>query len=65
MIAIVNNCERFEELAQELKTRWWKPGYHDNEASNKFELLLKTYQVRKINIILVSFIQLIVLFHRI
>ncbi len=45
MIAIVNNCERFEELAQDLKARWWKPGHHDNEATNKFEILLKTFQV--------------------
>ena len=45
MIAIVNNCERFEELAQELKNRWWKPGHHDNEATMRFEELLKTYQV--------------------
>lgn len=45
MIAIVNNCDRFEELGQELKERWWKPGHHDNEATNKFELMLKTYQV--------------------
>ena len=44
MVAIVNNCERFEELAQELKARWWKPGHHDNEAANGFEVLLKTYQ---------------------
>ena len=51
MIAIVNNCERFEELGQDLKTRWWKPGYHDNEASNKFELLLKTYKVKRIGFI--------------
>jgi hypothetical protein len=29
MIAIINNCERFEELAQELKTRWWKSGPQD------------------------------------
>ena len=44
MIAIVNNCDRFEDLGQELKSRWWKPGHHDNEATNKFELMLKTYQ---------------------
>ena len=24
MIAIINNCERFEELALEVKQRWWK-----------------------------------------
>ncbi|TRY62619.1 hypothetical protein TCAL_00416 [Tigriopus californicus] len=48
MIAIVNNCERFEELAQELKVRWWKPGFHDQDATNKLEVLLKTFQEMKL-----------------
>ena len=43
MIAIVNNCELFEELGQELKARWWKSGHHDHEATAKFEQLLTTY----------------------
>ena len=43
MIAIVNNCEIFEELGQELKSRWWKPGHHDNEATAKFEQLLGNF----------------------
>ncbi|CAB4069632.1 EXOC3 [Lepeophtheirus salmonis] len=45
MMAIVNNCDRFEELAQDLKERWWKPGYHDNEAVSKFETLIHTFQI--------------------
>ncbi len=45
MIATVNNCGRFEEmLGQDLKSRWWKPGHHDNEATLKFERMIKTYQ---------------------
>ena len=44
MIAIINNCDRFEVLSQEMKSRWWKPGYQDNEGSGRFELLLKTFQ---------------------
>ena len=43
MIAIVNNCELFEELGQELKSRWWKPGQHDSEATIKFENLDITF----------------------
>lgn len=43
MIALVNNCELFEELGQDLKERWWKSGHHDNEATAKFEALLTTY----------------------
>jgi len=44
MIAIINNCDRFEVLSQEMKSRWWKPGYHENDGSGSFELLLKTFQ---------------------
>ena len=44
MIAIINNCDRFEVLSQEMKSRWWKPGHHENEGSGSFELLLKTFQ---------------------
>lgn len=43
MIAIVNNCELFEELGQELKSRWWKSGHHDNDATVKFEQLLNNF----------------------
>merc|ERR1719474_2230205 len=32
MIAIINNCDRFEELSQDMKERWWKPGHHDNQT---------------------------------
>jgi len=44
MIAIINNCDRFEELSQDMKERWWKPGHHDNQAAASFEQLLRTYQ---------------------
>merc|ERR1719447_1945610 len=44
MIAIINNCDRFEELSQDMKERWWKAGHHDNQAAAKFELLLRTFQ---------------------
>jgi len=44
MIAIINNCDRFEVLSQEMKSRWWKPGHHDNDGAGKFEILLKTFQ---------------------
>merc|ERR1711892_573943 len=44
MIAIINNCDRFEVLSQEMKSRWWRPGHHDNDGAGKFELLLKTFQ---------------------
>lgn len=43
MIAIVNNCLRFEELAHEIKAKWSRPGYQDREG--RFETLVKTYQV--------------------
>lgn len=43
MIAIINNCELFEEFGQELKSRWWKSGHHDNEATAKFETLLNNF----------------------
>lgn len=33
-IAIVNNCERFEELAIELKQRWWKAAEKAEKASS-------------------------------
>ena len=49
MIAIVNNCERFRELAEELKERWWKPGYRDNDADIAYNTLISTYKVRAIN----------------
>jgi len=45
MIAIINNCNRFEELSQDMKERWWRAGHHDNQAAAKFELLLRTYQM--------------------
>lgn len=45
MIAIVNNCERFRELAEELKERWWKPGYRDNDADIAYNTLISTYKV--------------------
>ena len=44
MIAIINNCDRFEVLSQEMKSRWWKPGHHEGEGTGSFELLLKTFQ---------------------
>ena len=45
MIAIINNCDRFEILSQEMKSRWWKPGgHHDSDGSGRFEMLLKTFQ---------------------
>ena len=44
MIAIINNCDRFEVLSQEMKSRWWKPGHGDSDGSGKFEMLLKTFQ---------------------
>lgn len=47
MIAIVNNCELFEELGQELKGRWWKSGQHDNEATLNFEQLLTIFSSLK------------------
>ena len=37
MITIVNNCLRFVELAQQLKTQYWRPGA-------KLDLLLSTFQ---------------------
>ena len=27
-----------------MKSRWWKPGHHDNEGAGKFENLLKNFQ---------------------
>ncbi len=47
MIAIVNNCELFEELGQELKSRWWKSGHHDNIATARFEQLLANFNALK------------------
>jgi len=44
MIAIINNCDRFEVLSQEMKSRWWKAGHHDVGGLAKFEQLLKTFQ---------------------
>lgn len=44
MIAIVNNCDRFEELAQELKDRWWTSDDVSNEATITLETLLQTYK---------------------
>merc|ERR1712242_129063 len=47
MIAIINNCDRFEVLSQEMKSRWWKPGqpgHGEADGSGKFEMLLKTFQ---------------------
>ena len=49
MIAIINNCELFEELGQELRSRWWKPGQHDNEVTAKFEQLLDQFKNLKVN----------------
>ena len=48
MIAIVNNCELFEELGQELKGRWWKSGQHDSDATVKFENLLSIFKSLKV-----------------
>ena len=47
MIAIVNNCELFEELAQELKGRWWKSGQHDSDVTVKFENLVSMFRSLK------------------
>ena len=44
MIAIINNCDQFEELSQKMKARWWKAGHHEAEGAGKFEMLLKTFQ---------------------
>ena len=27
-----------------MKSRWWKPGHHDNDGAGNFELLLKIFQ---------------------
>eukprot|EP00096_Caligus_rogercresseyi_P011855 TRINITY_DN480_c0_g1_i1.p1 TRINITY_DN480_c0_g1~~TRINITY_DN480_c0_g1_i1.p1 ORF type:complete len:718 (-),score=192.62 TRINITY_DN480_c0_g1_i1:66-2219(-) len=45
MMAIVNNCDRYEELAQQLKEHWWKAGSHDGSAAAKFETLIRTFRV--------------------
>ena len=53
MIAIINNCDRFEELSQDMKERWSKagggPGSHDSHnVKTEHEVLLRTYQdIRK------------------
>ena len=44
MIAITNNCEKFETLGQETRTRWWKPGHLENESAHSFEDFIKTFE---------------------
>ena len=44
MIAIINNCERFEELALDVKQRWWKSsGQMSDIMMSNFESVLKIY----------------------
>ena len=44
MIAIINNCERFEDLALDVKQRWWKPSAQMSETMiSNFESVLKTF----------------------
>ena len=44
MIAIINNCERFEELALDIKQRWWKSSAHMSETMiTNFESVLKIF----------------------
>ncbi|XP_059478700.1 exocyst complex component 3-like [Neocloeon triangulifer] len=44
MIKIVNNCLQFEELANQTKMHYWKPGIHDIMAGQRFETLRMTFQ---------------------
>ena len=55
MIAIINNCDRFEELSQDMKERWWKAGHHESQSGGTVKLeheqLLKTYQdIRELSV---------------
>ena len=44
MIAIINNCERFEELALDVKQRWWKTsGQMSDVMMSNFESVLKIF----------------------
>jgi exocyst complex component 3 len=44
MIAIINNCERFEDLALDVKQRWWKSSAQMSEIMIlNFESVLKTF----------------------
>lgn len=45
MVTIVNNCLQFEDLANQTKLHYWKPGIHDIMAGQKFETLRSTFQV--------------------
>lgn len=44
MITIVNNCMLFEELAQQMKQHYWRSDLSNNESSDVFSSLLKTFQ---------------------
>ena len=46
-VAAANNCQKFQSLAQEAKTRWWKPGNHvdtDEASANYFEELINNFE---------------------
>ena len=43
MVAIVNNSELSQELSQDFRTRWLKPGQQDNDSEVKLEQLLSCY----------------------
>ncbi|XP_046407255.1 exocyst complex component 3 [Ischnura elegans] len=44
IITIANNCLQFRELARHTKERYWKAGYHDSSAAQKYEALLRSFQ---------------------
>ena len=44
MIAIINNCGRFEDLAKDIKQRWWKSSGPVSDVMNaNFESVLKIF----------------------
>lgn len=44
IIAIANNCEKFEAMGQDTRKRWWKPGHLDVDSSHSFEDLINTFE---------------------
>ncbi len=45
VIAVVNNCLYFMDLAHQTKDKYWKSAVGDSQAAQKFEAVLQTFEV--------------------
>lgn len=47
MIAIVNNCEKFVELSEDLQSRWWIPCKREEVKKKGFKPLIGAKNLKR------------------